>query len=132
MANTPNKSIHYCSFCGRSEKAVQFLIPAPTGAAFICDVCIEDCNDLIQDAIEEQHFEKLSMEELPRPIQIKESLDRFVIGQDEAKIALSVAVYNHYKRILSKDNAKKAKGKKKKAPAEQVEESEDTDRKSVV
>ncbi len=126
MANTPNKSLHYCSFCGRSEKAVQFLIPAPTGAAFICDVCIEDCNDLIQDAIEEQHFEKLSMEELPRPIQIKESLDRFVIGQDEAKIALSVAVYNHYKRILSKDNTKKTKAKKKKAPVEQVEESEDT------
>ena len=126
MANTPNKSIHYCSFCGRSEKAAQFLIPAPTGAAFICDVCIEDCNSLIQDAMEEQHFEKLSMEELPRPIQIKESLDRFVIGQDEAKIALSVAVYNHYKRILSKDTAKKAKSKKKKAQVEQVEEAEDT------
>ena len=116
MANTSNqgnKNMHYCSFCGRNEKAVQFLVPAPTGAAFICDVCIEACSDLIQDAMEEQRFEKLSMEELPRPIQIKESLDRFVIGQDEAKIALSVAVYNHYKRILSKDTAKPTKGKKK-------------------
>ena len=117
MANTSNqgnKNMHYCSFCGRNEKSVQFLVPAPTGAAFICDVCIEACNELIQDAIEEERFEKLSMEELPRPIQIKETLDRFVIGQDEAKIALSVAVYNHYKRILSKDNAPKpTKGKKK-------------------
>ncbi len=129
MANTSNqgnKNSHYCSFCGRNEKAVQFLVPAPTGAAFICDVCIEACGDLIQEAMEEQRFEKLSMEELPRPMQIKESLDRFVIGQDEAKVALSVAVYNHYKRILSKDNVKATfKGKKKASKKESVEDSED-------
>ena len=138
MANTSNpgnKNMHYCSFCGRNEKAVQFLVPAPTGAAFICDVCIEACSDLIQDAMEEQRFEKLSMEELPRPMQIKESLDRFVIGQDEAKVALSVAVYNHYKRILSKDNAKPVKGKKKstkKDAAEDVEENVELQKSNVL
>ncbi len=138
MANTSNqgnKNMHYCSFCGRNEKAVQFLVPAPTGAAFICDVCIEACSDLIQDAMEEQRFEKLSMEELPRPMQIKESLDRFVIGQDEAKVALSVAVYNHYKRILSKDNTKPAKGKKKatkKEVSEDVEENVELQKSNVL
>ena len=139
MANTPNhgnKNLHYCSFCGRNENAVQFLVPAPTGAAFICDVCIEACSDLIQDAMEEQRFEKLSMEELPRPMQIKESLDHFVIGQDEAKIALSVAVYNHYKRILSKENTKPVKGKKKsskkEAPVEQNEDSVELQKSNVL
>lgn len=129
MANTSNqgsKNSRYCSFCGRNEKAVQFLVPAPTGAAFICDVCIEACSELIQDAMEEERFEKLSMEELPRPIQIKESLDRFVIGQDDAKVALSVAVYNHYKRILSKDQSKPVKGRKKNGKKETVDENEET------
>ena len=128
MANTPNhgnKNLHYCSFCGRSENTVQFLVPAPTGAAFICDVCIEACSDLIEETIQEQQLEKLSLEEIPRPIQIKNSLDQFVIGQEEAKIALSVAVYNHYKRILSRENDKPKKGKKKNAKKEQTEENEE-------
>ena len=124
--NNGNKRMHYCSFCGRNENAVEFLIPAPTGAAFICDICVENCNDLILETFEEEaSAEKLKLEELPRPMQIKETLDRYVIGQDDAKIALSVAVYNHYKRILSKENQKPAKGKsKKQAKAEIADEDE--------
>ncbi len=130
MANTPNnssKGLHYCSFCGRSENAVEFLIPSPTGAAFICDICIEACNQLILENMgEEAHFDKLTLAELPRPAQIKASLDQYVIGQDEAKVALSVAVYNHYKRILSKEKKKPVKGKrgepkKQEEPDDEVE-----------
>ena len=132
MANTSNngnKGLHYCSFCGRNENAVEFLIPAPTGSAFICDICVEACSELIMDTFEEERsFERLSMEELPRPAQIKASLDRFVIGQDNAKISLSVAVYNHYKRILSKEKQqpKAIKGKKKNKRVEAAEEAEDS------
>ena len=124
--NNGNKRMHYCSFCGRNENAVEFLIPAPTGAAFICDICVENCNDLILETFEEEaSAEKLKLEDLPRPMQIKETLDRYVIGQDDAKIALSVAVYNHYKRILSKENKKPAKSKsKKQAKAEIADEDE--------
>ncbi len=94
-----------CSFCGRREDQVLFLIPSPTGAC-ICDGCIDACNELIY---EETHAAKhrdtaeasLSLETLPKPKQIKEKLDEYVIGQDAAKKALSVAVYNHYKRVLS-------------------------------
>ena len=130
MANTLNnggKGLHYCSFCGRSENAVQFLVPSPTGAAFICDICIEACNQLILENIgDDNHFDKLTLAELPRPAQIKASLDQYVIGQDEAKIALSVAVYNHYKRILSKEKKKPVKGKrgepkKQEEPEDEVE-----------
>ncbi|MBE6633920.1 MAG: ATP-dependent Clp protease ATP-binding subunit ClpX [Ruminococcaceae bacterium] len=131
MANTSNngnKGLRYCSFCGRSENKVEFLIPAPMGTAYICDHCVEACSELIfENTDAPQSFEKLSMEELPRPMQIKDSLDRFVIGQDEAKIALSVAVYNHYKRILAKEKQqpKTAKGKKKAKTSAAAEESED-------
>ena len=94
-----------CSFCGRTEKEVQFLIPSPTGA-FICNNCIDACNDLIYESMESRtdgdssDNTDLSLDTLPTPKQIKESLDQYVIGQDNAKIALSVAVYNHYKRLL--------------------------------
>ena len=106
------KNLRHCSFCGRNEHQVNFLIPSPTGA-YICDFCIDACNALLSDT-EEALAEngKLTMAELPRPMQIKETLDRYVIGQDEAKIALSVAVYNHYKRILSRDEANARKSKK--------------------
>ena len=117
MANTPNngnKGLHYCSFCGRNENAVEFLIPSPAGAAFICDICIDACNQLIYENIEEEReLDKFTLNDLPRPSQIKASLDQYVIGQDDAKIALSVAVYNHYKRILSKEKKKPVRGKKK-------------------
>ena len=103
MASNKN-GMHYCSFCGRSEKEVDFLIPSPTSPVFICDYCLDACNQLVDSIDEETPRKKkiggkLTLEELPRPMQIKETLDRYVIGQDEAKVALSVAVYNHYKRI---------------------------------
>ena len=128
MANTTSnngsKGLRHCSFCGRNEHQVDFLIPSPTGA-YICDFCVEACNDLITEteAAAQAGQEELSLVELPRPMQIKETLDRYVIGQDEAKIALSVAVYNHYKRVLTEE--KKAPKSKKKKKEEQVEPAED-------
>ena len=116
MANSNNngKNLRHCSFCGRNEHQVNFLIPSPTNA-YICDFCVETCNQLITETtLEEQTKDatKLRFEDLPRPKQIKESLDQYVIGQEQAKIALSVAVYNHYKRILSQPKAEpKKKGK---------------------
>ena len=91
-----------CSFCGKSEAMVHKLIEGP--GVFICDECIRLCNDLIQstelaDAPGKQGEDGDMV--LPKPAEIKAQLDAYVIGQDEAKKALSVAVYNHYKRIFS-------------------------------
>ena len=134
-SNTSNRNsdMRFCSFCGRNETQVNFLIPSPTGI-YICDFCVEACDELIADTLAEQEaidtdFDELSLATLPKPIQIKESLDQYVIGQDEAKVALSVAVYNHYKRILSKeesDGRGKRRHKKSETEAEepQVEEVE--------
>lgn len=122
-----NKDMRFCSFCGRNETQVNFLIPSPTGI-YICDFCVEACDDLIADTLAAQEatdtdFEELSLATLPKPIQIKESLDQYVIGQDEAKVALSVAVYNHYKRILSKEESTApGKRRQKKTEAKQAEE----------
>ena len=118
MANKNNENgnnLRHCSFCGRNEHQVSFLIPSQSGA-YICDLCVEQCSDLIEqiDAhVPGANSGKMSLSELPRPMQIKEELDKYVIGQDEAKVALSVAVYNHYKRILTMQ-AKKPKKKNKK------------------
>ena len=104
--NTPQK-VRYCSFCGRRENQVNFLIPSPTGI-YICDLCVDTCQELIyENTIAIDDVENLSMTSLPKPIEIKKSLDQYVIGQDEAKVALSVAVYNHYKRLIY--NEKKAR-----------------------
>lgn len=116
--NNGSRGQRHCSFCGRNERQANFLIPSPTGA-YICDFCVEACNELISETTSENvSLDKLSLAELPRPIEIKKSLDRYVIGQDEAKIALSVAVYNHYKRILSTEK-KKPHGKGKKSQPDQ-------------
>ena len=108
MDTTNNTKLRRCSFCGRSENEVDFLIPSPTGA-YICDFCVEACAELIEENSEpvSTSSDTLSFETLPRPKEIKETLDKYVIGQDQAKIALSVAVYNHYKRILNREDALK-------------------------
>ncbi len=106
MPTKKNSPLRHCSFCGRSEEEVIFLIPSQD-QTFICDTCIEACNELIaeQTRMMQSINEKsvLSPETLPKPLEIKEMLDRHVIGQDAAKKVLSVAVYNHYKRIFSKE-----------------------------
>jgi len=110
MANqTDNRNLRYCSFCGRTEEQVDFLIPSPTGI-YICDFCVDICEQLIHENLEEEvpsgESETLTFATLPKPMDIKKSIDEYIIGQDDAKVALSVAVYNHYKRILSKENPK--------------------------
>ena len=102
-SNNNTTPMRFCSFCGRKENQVNFLIPSPTGA-YICDFCVDACQQLIYETTvaTESSIDDLSFETLPKPKQIKEILDEYVIGQDEAKVALSVAVYNHYKRILYK------------------------------
>lgn len=92
-----------CSFCGKSEAMVHKLIEGP--GVFICDECIRLCNDLIKESDRRSpsssHSHESSDTVLPKPAEIKAKLDEYVIGQDDAKVALSVAVYNHYKRIFS-------------------------------
>ena len=110
--NNNNKSGVRCSFCGRGEHEVEFLIPSPIQpGTYICSECIDACSDLLFDADPSPRRnkgkkgggDKLTYETLPKPVEIKASLDEYVIGQDDAKKALSVAVYNHYKRILLRD-----------------------------
>jgi len=85
----------YCSFCGKSQHEVKKLIAGPS--VFICDECVELCNDIISEELQEQASS--SVQKLPKPREIKEILDDYVIGQKQAKKVLSVAVYNHYKRL---------------------------------
>ena len=87
--------ILYCSFCGKSQHEVRKLIAGPS--VFICDECVELCNDIIREELEEKASSSRS--HLPKPQEIMEALDQYVIGQQRAKKTLSVAVYNHYKRV---------------------------------
>jgi ATP-dependent Clp protease ATP-binding subunit ClpX len=92
------EKVLYCSFCGKSQHEVKKLIAGPS--VFICDECIELCNDIIRDEVPvDGGAAKPAKGELPVPGEIKASLDQYVIGQDVAKRTLSVAVYNHYKRL---------------------------------
>ncbi len=93
-----------CSFCGKSQKQVKKLIAGP--GVYICDECIDLCNEIIEEELAESS--ELGLDELPKPREIFDFLEQYVIGQDVAKKALSVAVYNHYKRI----QAGEASGKK--------------------
>ena len=93
-----------CSFCGKTEKQVRKLIAGP-GDVFTCDECISLCDEILEDELQELYSDRDAEEEveinLLKPKEIKEFLDEYVIGQEEAKKALSVAVYNHYKRVMS-------------------------------
>jgi len=92
------EKVLYCSFCGKSQHEVKKLIAGPS--VFICDECIELCNDIIRDEVPaETGSPKAAKSDLPVPSEIKGSLDQYVIGQETAKRTLSVAVYNHYKRL---------------------------------
>ena len=95
--NTPEKLL-YCSFCGKSQHEVKKLIAGPS--VFICDECIDLCNDIIRDDQVPEEPGKASRD-LPAPADIRSDLDQYVIGQERAKKILSVAVYNHYKRLRS-------------------------------
>ena len=110
------RQLRTCSFCGRTEEEVMLLIPSQDGKSYICDNCIDVCSEfinrpeIVQATSGGIDAEALTFETLPKPMEIKAMLDEYVIGQDEAKLALSVAVYNHYKRILTLE--KKGKGKR--------------------
>ena len=107
MAKTDDKQIR-CSFCGKRQNEVSRLIAGQ--GAYICDECVELCSGIIDSSrsemSHEDHVHSAMMQgELPKPMQIKAVLDDYVIGQEQAKIALSVAVYNHYKRIYGNSNS---------------------------
>lgn len=95
MAKYEEKKQLKCSFCGKSQDQVKRLIAGPN--VYICDECIDLCQEIIQEEFEEN--EEMEAKDLPKPKEIKEILDEYVIGQDDAKKTLAVAVYNHYKRI---------------------------------
>ncbi len=95
MAKYEGSELLKCSFCGKSQKQVRKLIAGP--GVYICDECIELCNEIIEEELSDS--EEISFTELPKPHEIYEFLDEYVVGQDQAKKVLAVAVYNHYKRV---------------------------------
>lgn len=93
----------YCSFCGKSQHEVRKLIAGPS--VFVCDECVELCNDIIREEVQDESDTVLNKNKFPKPQEIKAILDEYVIGQSNAKKVLSVAVYNHYKRIEHQESA---------------------------
>jgi ATP-dependent Clp protease ATP-binding subunit ClpX len=91
----------YCSFCGKSQHEVRKLIAGPS--VFVCDECVELCNDIIREELEDKADR--AREKLPKPAEIKSVLDEYVIGQERAKKTLAVAVYNHYKRLQTRGSS---------------------------
>ena len=103
MSNNKQKNIR-CSFCGKSQEEVDRIIAGP--GVYICSECVKVCSNIVEDELyedTEMTYTLVDKEELPNPAEIKEILDNYVIGQEEAKKTLAVAVYNHYKRINSQD-----------------------------
>src|SRR4029453_11757365 len=99
---TDDGKLLYCSFCGKSQHEVRKLIAGPS--VFVCDECVELCNDIIREELEERG--ERSRDKLPTPHEVKAVLDEYVIGQERAKKILSVAVYNHYKRLETRGNGR--------------------------
>lgn len=105
--NDDNRNVR-CSFCGKRQEQVRRLIAGP--GVFICNECVGLCNGILgedlleEEETQEEYLDDLSMDDLPTPREIRAALDQYVIGQEEAKMTLSVAVYNHYKRILHGDD----------------------------
>src|SRR3990167_8444899 len=95
--SSTGEKLLYCSFCGKSQHEVKKLIEGPS--VFICDECIDLCNDIIRDEISNLDTISSAKTELPTPSEITGLLDQYVIGQQTAKRILAVAVYNHYKRL---------------------------------
>ncbi|HAG46985.1 MAG TPA: ATP-dependent Clp protease ATP-binding subunit ClpX, partial [Gammaproteobacteria bacterium] len=91
----------YCSFCGKSQHDVRKLIAGPS--VFVCDECVELCNEIIREEAEDKDSQAATGPQYPTPQEICQRLDEYVIGQDEAKKVLSVAVYNHYKRLENEE-----------------------------
>ncbi len=108
MSTNNNETGLRCSFCGRGENEVELLIPAAKHGAAICSDCITTCANFLEEfapeeQINDESADLLKINELPKPTEIKAILDEYVIGQDEAKRVLSVAVYNHYKRLIYRE-----------------------------
>ena len=108
MSDNSRTNRRCCAFCGRGEGEIALLVPSRDSSTYICDGCISILSEFLNEQLEDEDEAvatteggELTLETLPRPIEIKAMLDEHVIGQDDAKIALSVAVYNHYKRILT-------------------------------
>ena len=102
MARNSEQQIR-CSFCGKRENQASKLIAGP--GVYICSDCVQACSELLRDEIDMGKGSPATMEKLPSPMEIKAFMDHYIIGQEDAKVALSVAVYNHYKRIYFGGNS---------------------------
>ena len=99
MKNNNDIEQLYCSFCGKTKELVEHLVAGPSGL-YICNECIDVCKEVLQES---QSQQEAAIQNLLKPAEIKQLLDNYIVGQDEAKKVLSVAVYNHYKRINAKN-----------------------------